>query len=189
MILVVLVWVVKDAALIASNRSGSSHEWAASRCLAIAVLGSGLLCAGCDSQHDKTSNEIAVEITGYDYSWQIKYPGPDGQLNTDDDLTTQRFLYLPERSKVKIELNSRDFIYSFTIPEIGLREVAVPGLPMFAEFTTGGPASFDLLGDQFCGFSHENLIGRVYVEDAGEFLGRLQDFGHSGQADAEFPAI
>ena len=68
-----------------------------------------------------------------------------------------------------MELNSRDFIYSFTIPAAGIREVAVPGIPMSAEFTTGQPATFELLGDQFCGFSHENLIGTVIVENDARF--------------------
>ena len=30
---------------------------------------------------------LRIQITGEEFIWQFRYPGPDGELQTDDDIT------------------------------------------------------------------------------------------------------
>jgi len=74
-------------------------------------------------------------------------------------------LFLPDNAEVQLKLNSNDYLYSFALPELGMTEIAVPGLNFELQFNTQEEQVWQLLGDQFCGFSHETLIGKVYVRN------------------------
>jgi len=113
-----------------------------------------------------------IEVTGDEFNWFFRYPGADGLLNTEDDSLSVQNLFLPDHSKVKLKLNSLDYVYTFTLPELGMKEIAVPGLSFELQFETSNEQTLQLMGDQLCGFAHETLIGKVYV--------RNQDHGYYG---------
>lgn len=122
--------------------------------------------AGCGPGDQRQEPDtIVIEVTGEEFNWYFRYPGPDGVLGTDDDRHSVQDLYLPENSSVHLKLNSKDFLYSFALPELELIEIAVPGLDFELQFATRDEQTLQLLGDQFCGFSHETLIGKVYVRN------------------------
>lgn len=106
-----------------------------------------------------------IEVTGDDFNWYFRYPGPDGVLGTTDDRHSIQDLYLPDNSKVDLKLKSNDYVYSFALPELGMTEIAVPGLDFELQFATQDEQTMQLLGDQLCGFEHETLIGKVYVRN------------------------
>ncbi len=66
-------------------------------------------------------------------------------------------------------MRSRDYLYGFRIPGLGVNEVAVPDLPMFARIETPPPGTYELLGDQLCGYAHKSLIGEMVVQPRSEF--------------------
>ncbi len=138
----------------------------------VGLLFTGLFsgCAAHQPQHRLDS--IVIEVTGDDFNWYFRYPGPDGVLGTSDDQHSVQHIFLPDNSKVNLKLKSKDYVYSFALPELGLEEIAVPGLSFELMFTTGDEQTLQLMGDQFCGFAHETLIGKVYV--------RNQDDGYYG---------
>ena len=105
-----------------------------------------------------------VEITGEEFVFHIRYPGPDGVLWTKDDLHGERDLHVPAGHQTKVHLRSRDYIYNLTLPHLGLKEPAVPGLEFTLEFKQDTPGTFELLGDQMCGWKHPSLLGRLVVE-------------------------
>lgn len=110
-----------------------------------------------------TSEPMVIEVIGEEFNWYFRYPGSDGVLGNQDDLYSRQNLFLPENTRVKLKLASKDYIYSFALPEISKEEVAVPGMEFYMEFATGKEKRLTLLGDQFCGYSHKTLIGAVYV--------------------------
>lgn len=146
---------------------GKTGANAGSRPLAVGLLSIALL-AGC-ADPLPPSQILTVEVTGFDYNWHIRYPGPDGQLGTGDDIWSLRNLHLPADAAVELRLLSRDFLYNFWLPEYSVYEIAVPDVPMVARFRTDSPGETELLGDQMCGFSHEDLIGRLVVQDTEAF--------------------
>lgn len=130
------------------------------RCLTVTLLLP--ILAGCGSGDP---DSIVIEVTGEEFNWYFRYPGPDGVLGTDDDRYSVQDLYLPGNANVHLKLNSKDYLYSFSLPELDLIEIAVPGLDYELKFATRDAQTLELLGDQFCGFSHDTLIGKVYVRN------------------------
>jgi cytochrome c oxidase subunit 2 len=110
-----------------------------------------------------------VLITGRDFNWYIRYPGPDNELGTADDIHARRDLHLPQHTKVRLELASDDYLYSLTLPQWNLKEIAVPDLSFCLEFDTQVAGTFDLLGDQMCGYTHPNLLGQLTVQSHSDF--------------------
>ena len=125
-----------------------------------------MIVVGCQSKsnHEKIDS-IVIEVTGDGFNWYFRYPGPDGELGTKDDKYSTQDLYLPDNADVKLILQSKDYVYTFRIPALNQKEVAVPGLSFGLQFRTTDEQTVELLGDQFCGFSHESLIGDVHVRD------------------------
>ena len=135
----------------------------------VAALLAALVCAGCEpggQQH--RLDAIVVEVTGDEFNWYFRYPGPDGELGTADDRHSVQDLYLPANSRVDLNLKSKDYVYTFALPDLDLQEIAVPGLDFSLQFSTSDEETLQLLGDQMCGFAHETLIGKVYVRGPGD---------------------
>ena len=117
------------------------------------------------------TNVLTIEVTGDEYNWHFRYPGGDGVLGTDDDQHSVQDLYLPDNTDITLKLTSNDYLYSFALPDLDLREVAVPGLSFELQFRTKGnqTQTLQILGDQFCGFAHETLVGKVHVGTEGDY--------------------
>lgn len=107
--------------------------------------------------------ELVIRVTGRDYGWHLRYPGPDGRLGTDDDVEAERHIYVPSGTHVRLELESDDYMYQLGLPDFGVREIAVPDLHFSMEFDSGASGKHRLEGDQFCGFSHPDLFADLVV--------------------------
>ncbi|MCH8156076.1 MAG: Kdo hydroxylase family protein, partial [Proteobacteria bacterium] len=66
-------------------------------------------------------------------------------------------------SDVKLVLHSLDYLYSLALPHVSLKEIAVPDLTFSMRLTPEQVGSFELRGDQFCGYSHPDLMGDFLV--------------------------
>jgi heme/copper-type cytochrome/quinol oxidase subunit 2 len=119
-------------------------------------------------QYDR-GRPFELRVTGDEYRWRLRYPGPDGELDTADDLLTWRHVHLPADAEIVIDLESVDYVYTFYVPELDLMEPAVPGSPYALDFESGPPAVHDLLGSQMCGYTHPQLLGDVVIHPAEEF--------------------
>ena len=142
------------------------HIW----CLLWGVILLG--AAGCAPA--QLPQPLRIQITGEEFTWQFRYPGPDGTLQTADDITKPgQELHLPLGLAVELELTSRDYIYTFALPHLDIQQVAVPDLTFALAFTPRETGVFVFVGDQMCGFEHESLNGRVVVESAAAFVAWL----------------
>lgn len=152
--------------------SGSFHG---ARVVLFALL--GVCSAGCRSEVEQqvvfvnwTPNQpYKVRITGRDFRWHMCYPGPDDTLGTSDDIQDERHLHLPAHTRVQLELTSDDYVYSLAFPHWNEKEIAVPDLRFQLEFQTHDAGTFDLRGNQMCGYTHPELLGQLTVHSPGEF--------------------
>lgn len=136
------------------------------------------------------SPPITIRVTAGDWKWEIRYPGGDGLLDSDDDVLDERNLHLPAGSHVTLELRSRDYSYSFHVPDYNLIEVALPGSPYRREFDSGAAGVHKLLGSQMCGYAHPDLLGDVVVMRPEEFDAWIEgaSTGRSSPASTTDPA-
>ena len=99
---------------------------------------------------------IEVEATGYQFAWDLRYPGTDGKLGTKnyklidlgsnplgqdwsdpkniDDFHASE-LVLPVGKKVRVRITARDVLHNFYLPHFRVKMDAIPGLPTYFIFT------------------------------------------------------
>src|SRR5207245_7699066 len=105
------------------------------------------------------ASAVPVEVTGMQFAWYFRYPGPDGKfgitnpklmdpsagseaaigLDTSDpaakDDVVTGTIYLPVNREVDLSLRAVDVIHSFFVPSLRLKQDAVPGLNIHMHFT------------------------------------------------------
>jgi cytochrome c oxidase subunit 2 len=98
-----------------------------------------------------------------------------------DDVTTVNQLYLPVNRPIIVRLRSKDVIHSFGVPELRVKQDAVPGLtiPIWfiptittADMRTrlGNPEfEYEIACAQLCGIGHARMRGLVTIQSADEF--------------------
>lgn len=104
---------------------------------------------------DPNEDYIEIEATGYQFAWDIRYPGPDGKLGTKEytlisgannlgqDWTDEKNLddfqpaelYFPKDKKVRVRITAKDVLHNFYLPHFRVKMDAVPGLPTYFIFT------------------------------------------------------
>ena len=105
---------------------------------------------------DPNEDYIEVEATGYQFNWDLRYPGPDGKLGTkhyslidlgtnpigqdwtdpkniDDFHATE--LVLPVNKKIRVRITAKDVLHNFYLPHFRVKMDAIPGLPTYFIFT------------------------------------------------------
>jgi len=124
---------------------------------------------------NQPANALQVEILAEQFAWNIRYAGPDGQMETADDITTLNQLHLPIGQATSIRIKSKDVIHSFFVPEFRVKQDAVPGLPaqVWLEPTRAG--QFDILCAELCGLGHYRMRGFAVTESPEAFQAWLQE--------------
>ena len=127
-----------------------------------------LLC-GCESKPLEPVREVKIELTGHDFKWASHYAGRDGKMGTDDDIHAQQILHVPIDAEVEIVLKSLDYLYSLEVPLAEKKEIAVPDLTFSLSFKADKMGTFEMPGDQMCGYTHPDLMGTLIVESQEDF--------------------
>ena len=123
-----------------------------------------ILTAVSSCRRGEPNPPLHLEVVGENYEWYIRYPGADLTLQTPDDVVVKQHVHVPASTELTISLTSKDYIYTFRVPELNQKQMAVPDIVFTLAFDTGEPGHYLLKGDQMCSFSHESLIGNFVVE-------------------------
>jgi cytochrome c oxidase subunit 2 len=133
---------------------------------------------------------VKVDVVGYQFGWDLRYAGADGQLGKvdvrsysvdnkfglvpddaagDDDFSSTE-LVIPVNKPVHIYLHSRDVIHSFYVPQFRLYQAAVPGRTIaWVWFEPTRTGNFELACSQICGSGHYNMKAPIRVVTQEEF--------------------
>lgn len=143
-----------------------------------------------DIHANPPADALKVNISGYQFGWDMRYPGADGKLGaievknitlenkfglaeTDmaaaDDFTSME-LVIPVNRPVHIYLNARDVIHSFYVPQFRLYQDAVPGRTItWVWFEVTKPGKYELACSQLCGTGHYNMKAPIRAVSQEEF--------------------
>lgn len=116
------------------------------------------------------SSDFRVDVTAKQFNWEITYPGPDGQFGTADDLTLENELHVPVNTVVLVTLRSKDVIHSFFLPNLRLKQDAVPGREIPVWFEATKPGKYELPCAELCGFGHSGMLGHLNVYSRDDYL-------------------
>jgi heme/copper-type cytochrome/quinol oxidase subunit 2 len=123
-----------------------------------------------------------IEVTSSKDCWRVRYPGVDGHIEIEADPLVVRSIHVPLGTNIVFVLKSSDYVYTFSLPHYGLKEVAVPSLEFKMELRPDEAGTFAVVGKQLCGDPHV-LQGHVVVEPPECFLAWLAS-ARSGRSDS-----
>jgi cytochrome c oxidase subunit 2 len=112
--------------------------------------------------------EQTVKIIGQQWAWSFVHPGPDGRLDTSDDIQTVDELHLQVDTLYHFKLSARDVLHSFSVPAFRLKQDAVPGRVITGWFEPTKTGTFDLQCAEICGIGHGLMGARIIVESPEE---------------------
>ena len=128
-----------------------------------------------------------AEVTARQFEWRIRYPHPSRKFKNkaeidewlhspkSDDLYTVNDLHTPSSKPVLIHLRTEDVLHSFYLPDLRVKQDAVPGLVIPVWFEASKSGQYDLVCAELCGWGHYKMKGRLTAQTEGEFAHYLAD--------------
>jgi len=139
------------------------------------------------------SDAVQVEVTGMQFQWYFRYPGPDGKFGatkpqledpsgggeaalgvdpsdpaSKDDVVAGT-MYVPVNREIEVILRAEDVIHSFFVPAMRFKQDAVPGLAIHMHFTPIATGDYEIACSQLCGLGHYKMHGILRVVSQEEF--------------------
>jgi cytochrome c oxidase subunit 2 len=170
-----LTWTVLTAILFLGLNAIGSPIWAAERF------------------HSADTSAMKVEVTGLQFAWYFRYPGPDnnfGRTRPDledaslgglsalgvdsadpaakDDVVSG-VLFLPVNREVDLTLRAQDVIHSFFVPAMRFKQDAVPGLMIHMHFRPEQTGDYEIACAELCGLGHYKMHGIMRVVSEPEY--------------------
>ena len=143
------------------------------------------------------SAAIPIEVTGQQFVWNIRYPGPDGQfgrtvpelmkestgnplgLDPDDpasqDDLVMPVMAVPVNRPVEVILRSKGVIHSFFVRELRLKQDTVPGLETRIHFTASTVGRYEIVCAELCGLGHSQMRSFLLVMSEQDFEDWLRE--------------
>ena len=148
---------------------------------------------------------INIEVTGEQFKWTLRYAGSDNQIgyrnyklttatnglgidfkdqkSWDDKIVGE--IVIPVNKPIRININSKDVLHSFYLPDFRVQMNAVPGMPTTFQFTprlttaqirekrNNPKYDYVLLCAKVCGAGHYNMQAKVTVVSEAEYAAWL----------------
>ncbi len=142
---------------------------------------------------------IKVEVWGEQFRWTFRYPGKDGKFGrTDPRLISvenplgidkndpaakddifffagEENLHIPVNKPVVVYLRSKDVLHSFYVPQLRVKQDAVPGMVTRTWFVVTKKGEYEIACAELCGLGHYMMRGVMVVEDEKDFRNWLKD--------------
>lgn len=113
--------------------------------------------------------QLALGIQGRQWAWTFTHPGKDGKLGTADDIVVPNEIHVPVGENVAFTLTSADCLHSFWVPELRLKQDAVPGRRIQGWFRPTRPGAYGVLCAELCGVAHGLMRGTLYVDTEADY--------------------
>ena len=131
-----------------------------------------------------------VRVVAEQFAWNVHYPGADGRFGrTDaallgpsnplgldrsdpaakDDITTINQLNLPVDKPVIVHLSSKDMVHSFALPQMRVKQDAIPGIAQPVWFTPTRIGKWEIACSQLCGLGHYRMRGFYTVQTRADY--------------------
>lgn len=118
---------------------------------------------------DAQPNVVRIEMYARAWVWTARYSGPDGEFGTADDVVTMNDVRVPVNRPVLIQVASADVIHNLYIPQLRIKQDAVPGQITQAWFIAKETGEFEIACAQHCGIAHYKMKARLSVLPEDEF--------------------
>lgn len=116
-----------------------------------------------DVKQNMPEPDETVRIVAQQWAWSFQHAGPDGKLDTEDDIKTVDELHVKRGATYHFELEARDVMHDFSVPVWRLKQDAIPGRIIKGWFQPTVAGEFDIQCAEMCGIGHGIMSARVHV--------------------------
>ncbi len=184
------------------SRGNNTMEFVWTTATIILFLGLGILGRRAWAEVRFTppaADAVQVEVTGNQFVFNFRYPGPDGKfgrldpkqisastgnpLGIDsndpagkDDIVVPT-LTVPVNRQVELHVTSQDVIHNIFVRELRLQQDAVPGLVVPVHFTAEKVGQYEIVCTQLCGLGHSRMHSYLNVVSDADYEAFLKSGG------------
>ncbi|NHN58261.1 MULTISPECIES: cytochrome c oxidase subunit II [Halorussus] len=120
-----------------------------------------------ESAYQPTDEAVEVEVVGQKYLWNYNYQ--------DANVSTTGTLVLPRGKNVYLNVTSNDWLHALHVPEMGLKQDAVPGTHNTIKTKPTSLGTYQLYCAEYCGVGHSKMLGEVEVVTQEEYQDWLDE--------------
>lgn len=149
---------------------------------------------------------MEINVVGEQFAWNFHHAGPDGQFGRrsidfvdtatnpvgldlndpagQDDIITVNEMHIPMNTPIVVNISSKDVIHSFSLPNLRVKQDAIPGLTIPVWFEATETGRYDIGCAQLCGLGHYRMHGWLNVHTQADYdawvqtyLEELEEFG------------
>ncbi len=146
---------------------------------------------------------LQIEVTGQQFAWNFRYPGPDGKfgrldpnlvsastgnplgLVPDDpagkDDVVVPVMAVPVNREVELLIRSQDVTHSFFVRELRLKQDAVPGMLIRIHFTPTQVGQYEIACAELCGLGHYRMRSFLTVMSDADYEKWLREQAAANQ--------
>jgi len=107
-----------------------------------------------------------VRVIAQQWAWTFVDPGPDGKLDTPDDIAKVNEMHVVVDRLHHFQLESKDVLHSFSVPVFRLKQDVIPGRVITGWFTPTKTGTYDIQCTEICGVGHALMPAKIVIETA-----------------------
>ena len=115
-------------------------------------------------QQTPKNNELAIHVLGQQFVWSFDYPH-DASVN----MRSSDELHVPVGQPIRMEINAKDVMHGFWIPEFRVKQDAIPGRTTEVRFTPTVIGEYQVVCYELCGNGHGIMRNRVVVQSQADY--------------------
>jgi cytochrome c oxidase subunit 2 len=136
--------------------------------------------------HDTSRSAVTIKVTGYQWKWKYAYldngveffsflSTPVDQVNNQAPknpwylLEVDKPLVVPINTKVRLLITSDDVIHNWWVPELGVKQDAIPGFINENWFYITKPGDYRGQCGELCGINHAYMPIVVHAVSPGDY--------------------
>ncbi|WP_318570208.1 cytochrome c oxidase subunit II [Salinigranum marinum] len=111
--------------------------------------------------------DVVVEAEAYQWGWNMKYP-EEGNI-TAPNVEGNPQIVIPKDTDVYFRITSTDVIHGFAVPELGLKQDAMPGATNTIKTVAYEEDTYQGYCTEYCGVAHSQMYFTVEVVSQEEY--------------------
>jgi cytochrome c oxidase subunit 2 len=112
-------------------------------------------------------NDVLVQADAYQWGWDMTYPN-EGNVTAESG-ERGPVVYVPQGQDVYFEVTSQDVIHAFHVPELGLKQDAMPGTSNYVKTVPYETGTYQGYCAEFCGVAHSQMMFQIEVVPQDEY--------------------
>jgi cytochrome c oxidase subunit 2 len=149
--------------------------WTTATAVILVILAFMSRSTWADIKENGPPGQVFYQVNAKQFNWEITYPGPDGKFGTKEAFMVENEMHVPVNKVVRVDLTSKDVIHSFFVPNLRLKQDAVPGRLIHVWFEATETGQYEIPCAELCGFGHSGMKGNLTVESQADFDKWLKD--------------